>query len=87
MNKIQRAEKAARILDDEIFKEAFENTRQAIFSKIEQTPIRDAEGLANLRLSLKLLNDVRANLIQVLNDGKIEQYRIEEKKRLFSFRR
>lgn len=87
MNKIDRAQKAERILSDDVFKEAFENTRQAIFAKIEQTPIRDAEGLANLRLCLKLLNDVRANLTQVLNDGKIEQFRIEEKKRLFQFRR
>lgn len=87
MNKIERAQKVERILTDPLFVEAFENTRQAIFAKIENTPIRDAEGLANLRLSLKLLQDVRANLTQVLNDGKIEQYRIEEKKRLFSFRR
>jgi hypothetical protein len=87
LNKIERAQKAERILTDPLFAEAFENTRQAIFHKIEQTPIRDAEGLANLRLSLKLLQDVRANLTQMLNDGKIEQYRLEEKKRLFSFRR
>lgn len=87
MNKIERAQKVERILTDPLFIEAFENTRQAIFQKIEQTPIRDAEGLANLRLSLKLLQDVRANLTQTLNDGKIEQYRLEEKKRLFSFRR
>lgn len=87
MNKIERADKAQRILNDPIFVEAFENTRQAIFQKIEQTPLRDAEGLASLRLSLKLLQDVRANLTAILNDGKIEEYRLEEKKRLFSFRR
>ena len=87
MNKIERAQKAERILTDPIFVEAFENTRQAIFQKIEQTPIRDDEGLKHLRLSLKLLQDVRANLTAVLNDGKIEEYRLEEKKRLFNFRR
>lgn len=87
MNKIERAEKAQRILTDPIFVEAFENTRQAIFQKIEQTPLRDAEGLASLRLSLKLLQDVRANLTAILNDGKIEEYRLQEKKRLSIFRR
>lgn len=87
MNKVERAQKVERILTDPLFIEAFENTRQAIFQKIENTPIRDAEGLANLRLSLKLLNDVRANLTHALNDGKIEQFRLEEKKRLFNFRR
>jgi hypothetical protein len=87
LNKIERAQKAERILTDPLFAEAFENTRQAIFQKIESTPIRDDEGLKHLRLSLKLLQDVRANLTAILNDGKIEEYRLEEKKRLFSFRR
>ena len=87
MNKIERAQKAEQILTNPLFAESFESTRQAIFAKIEQTPIRDAEGLANLRICLKLLNDVRANLTQVLNDGKIEQFRLEEKKRLSLFRR
>lgn len=87
MNKIERAQKAERILSDPLFTEAFENTRQAIFQKIEATPIRDDEGLKHLRLSLKLLQDVRANLTAILNDGKVEEYRLEEKKRLFNFRR
>lgn len=87
MNKIDRAQKAERILNDPIFIEAFENTRQAIFQKIEATPIRDDEGLKHLRLSLKLLSDVRANLTAVLNDGKVEEFRIEEQKRFKLFRR
>ena len=87
MNKIERAEKAQRILNDPIFSEAFENTRQAIFQRIEQTPIRDDEGLKHLRLSLKLLGDVKANLTAILNEGKVEEYRIEEKKRFALFRR
>jgi hypothetical protein len=82
LNKIERAEKAQRILKDELFLEAFENTRQAIFQKIEVTPIRDTEGLSQLRLCLKLLSDVRANLTKVLNDGKVAEFEIEEKKRL-----
>ena len=81
MNEIERAQKVERMLNDEEFKNAFENTRQAIFQKIEATPIRDTEGLAQLRLCLKLLNDVRANLTKVLNDGKVAEFRIEEQKR------
>ncbi len=87
MNKIDRASKAERILNDPIFQEAFENTRQAIFQKIEQTPVRDDEGLKHLRLCLKLLSDVKANLTAVLNDGKVEEFRIEEEKRLAKVRK
>jgi hypothetical protein len=84
-DKIQRAQNVDRILKDEEFKAAFENTRQAIFLKIEQTPIRDTDGLAQLRLCLKLLSDVRANLERILNDGKVAEFNIkQEKQRRFA---
>ena len=85
--RIDRATKAHKLLNDPLLIEAFNNTRQAIFEKIEATPIRDTEGLTQLRLCLKLLTDVRANLTAVLNDGKVAEFRVEEKKRLSLFRR
>lgn len=79
--RIARAERVLKILNDSEFKAAFDNTKLAIFQKIEQTPIRDLEGLSNLRLCLKLLNDVRANLEQTLNDGKVAEFNVEQRKR------
>jgi hypothetical protein len=49
--------------------------------------VNDAEGMVKVRLCLKLLNDVRANLESVIRDGKVEEFNLQEKKRLFSFRR
>jgi hypothetical protein len=71
---IQRAERVHKLLNDPELISAFENTKQAIFQKIEVTPIRDTEGLMQLRLCLKLLSDVRANLVRVLNDGKVAHH-------------
>lgn len=85
--KIDRAQKAERILNDELYKDSFELTRQAIYQQIEKTPIRDIEGLTHLRLCLKLLTDVRANLESVLRDGKVAEFNIEEQKRLSKIRR
>lgn len=82
---IARAQSAQRILSDPEFIAAFDNTKTAIFQKIEQTPIRDTEGLTQLRLCLKLLSDVRANLENVLSNGKLAEFNIEqEKQRRFS---
>lgn len=81
MNKIERAEKASKILNDPLFSESFEAVRLAIFEQIERTPMRDDEGLKHLRICLKLLSDVKANLVHVLNDGKVEEFRIEQQKR------
>lgn len=78
---IARAEKVQRILNDEEFQKAFENTRTAIFEAIERTPIRDDEGLRHLRLCLKLLQDVKANLTAMLNDGKVAEFLIAQQKR------
>lgn len=80
-NIVARAEKAQRILNDEIFQESFENTRKAIFEAIERTPLRDDEGLKHLRLCLKLLQDVKANLTATMNDGKVAEFNIAQQKR------
>lgn len=86
--KIARAEKVSRLLSDPEFVAAFDNTKLAIFQQIEKTPIRDTEGLTSLRLCLKLLSDVRANLEHVLNDGKVAEFNIEQaKKHRFGFLR
>lgn len=79
--KIDRAQKAERFMADPMFHEMFEQTRLAIFEKIEQTPLRDDEGLKHLRICLKLLADLKANVVTVLNDGKMEEFRIEQHKR------
>jgi len=80
VERIDRASKVEKILNSPLYIESFENTRQAIFQKIEQTPIRDTEGLTQLRLCLKLLTDVRANLERVLKDGKVAEFEIEQRK-------
>jgi hypothetical protein len=79
--KIDRANRVGRLLNDPEFSLAFDNTKKAIFEKIEQTPLRDNEGLMHLRICLKLLNDVRANLISAINDGKQAEFNIEQAKK------
>ncbi len=91
MDVVGRANRAEAILKDPIYREAFENVRQAIFTRIENTPVRDAEGLQQLRLMLKLLRDVEANMTEAVNNGKVEALRLaqesEAKKRFGIFSR
>jgi hypothetical protein len=82
VNTIERAEKAQRILNDPIFQESFESVRQALLTKFETAPVNDTEGMAKIRLCLKLLSDVKANLVSVLNDGKVAEFEMQEKKRV-----
>lgn len=71
-----RADKAKVLLNDPEFQEAFKAVESSIFEKIKQCPIRDTEGLQILRLQLKLLADVKANIESVVNTGKVIQDRI-----------
>lgn len=79
---LAKASKAEQLLNDDTLNEAFDSVRQAIFSKIEQTPLRDDDGLKQLRMMLKLLRDVRANLERAIRDGKLaaEELRIEKER-------
>jgi hypothetical protein len=76
-----RGQRVERLLADDDLQAAFANVRAAILDKIEQTPVRDTEGLVQLRLMLKLLKDVRASLELAVRDGKLAAVQIEQAKR------
>ena len=73
---MNRAAKAQALLADTELTEAFLAVRANLLRKIEDCPIRDHEGVHELKLQLKLLNDVRANLHSVVNNGKVIESRI-----------
>lgn len=76
---IDRAERAAKLVSDPLLAEAFERVRMGIFEMIEKTPIRDKDGLHELRLMLKLLQNVRAALDSAVRDGKVIAFRASER--------
>jgi len=75
---IDRGQRAARILAEPVFQEAFDSVTQAIHEQWAQSPIRDHEGQHELRLMLKLLGDVRAVLESTVSDGKLAAQRLDE---------
>lgn len=81
MSEIDRAVHAEKLLKDETLSLAFEQLRQSIISQLEVWPLEDVAGAERLRISLKLLRGVRANLEHAVRDGKIAAYRLEEERR------
>ena len=73
---LARAAKAKALLGDSEFTGAFESVRLQLLERMEQCPIRDREGLHELKLMLKLLGDVKQNIEHVFNTGKVIEYRI-----------
>ena len=67
--RLERGTRAERLLKDDLLTEAFALVKQAIIENWEGAPLRDRDGAHELKLMLKLLGDVRANLEQALRDG------------------
>ena len=78
---IDRGAKAERLLADPMLVESFDLVRTAIIEKWESTPLRDRDGAHELKLMLKLLGDVRANLEQAVNDGKLAAAELRQQAR------
>lgn len=68
---LDRGAKAEKLLADPMLVEAFDCVARAIHERWETCPLRDHDGAHELKLQLKLLNDVRANLEQAVADGKL----------------
>ena len=71
-----RADRAKALLEDAELTKAFEGVRKSLLDRFEACPIRDIEGQHEIKLMLKLLSDVRANLHSVVDTGKVIEYRL-----------
>lgn len=80
-DEISKAAKAQALLNDATLSEAFSNLRIALLQKIELAPLRDEEGVHEARLMLKLLRDLKGNLVLFVNAGKMAEVKIEQEKK------
>lgn len=78
---LARGAKAKQLLDDPLFNEAFELVGKAIHEKWEHAPLSDKDGAHELKLMLKLLADVRANIELALSDGQMAADKLKHLKR------
>lgn len=74
---IKRGEEAARLMQNPVYVEALQKVRETIIKTWENAPIRDKEGQNELKLMLKLLNDVQHNVETVIQTGKLAKLQIE----------
>lgn len=78
---IALGEDARRVLENPAYMKAFADVREGILQRIEAAPLRDHEGVHQLKLMLKLLRDVDGNLRRAMSDGKVLKVTIEEERR------
>lgn len=79
---ISRGIQAERILNDPIYVEAMDKVRNGILNAIVDAPIRDREGVHELKLMLKLLKDVDMNIREVVQTGKMALIQSEQDRKI-----
>ncbi len=73
----------AKILyESEAFKNALASVKKAIIEKWATSPIGDRDGQHELRLMLKISNDFEANIVSVINSGKLAEATILASQRI-----
>jgi len=79
---IQRGEHAELLVNNPMFIEAFKTLREGILNAIEEAPIRDREGVHELKLMLKLTKDVQAHIVGIVETGKMAKIQLEQEAKI-----
>jgi len=72
---------AEMLLESPIYKDSLSAVRSAIVETWEKCPVRDTEAQHELKLMLKLLKDLEANINHVATTGKLAKLQIEQERR------
>lgn len=70
---IKRGIEAERILTSPVWLDVWEKMEQAIIDGWKDAPMRDSEGMAELKRMHNTLKSLKANLESAVFDGKIEK--------------
>lgn len=82
-----RGHEARQLLENPLFREAVDTMRQAIYEKWRSAPIRDKEGMHELKLMDKLLSDLEGYFKHVADTGKMAEIQLEQEKKVEKLRK
>lgn len=84
---LQRGRIAEALLENEVYVDSIAAVREAIIRQWESCPVRDVEGQHELKLMLKLLNDLTGNIKTAMETGKLAKIEVERDSKLSRFLR
>ncbi len=78
---VKRGEEASRVLNSEVFGQAFADVRAALLKTWETLPTSDAENARDIHRRLKCLTDVRKSLEYHISTGKLAQKEVSAREK------
>lgn len=83
LSEIKRGERAAEVLENELYKEAIEKVRNGIIQSMAISPLGDSETHNRLVIAMQLLNQIEKSLKDVVTTGKMAGLQTSDKRKLF----
>ena len=83
LSEIKRGERAAEVLNNELYKEAVSNVREGIIKSMSISPLGDAETHNRLVIALQLLAQIEKQLTDVMTTGKMAAMSTSDKRGIF----
>lgn len=81
LKQLDRGVRAKRLLEDEMFVEAFASVEEHVLQMIKTAPLRDEEGVIKAKYMLHLLSLVKGAVSQVAQTGRLAELELERRKR------
>lgn len=81
----QRGEAAQRVLDSEVYQQAWDDVKAAMLKEWENSPARDVEGRERLHMMMACMKMTRKYLEGYMQTGKLSKNRLAEldRRRMF----
>ena len=80
LDEIKRGEQAQRILDNEVYKEAFTAVKNNIIDAMQRSPLSDEVTHNRLVIALQTLNQIEKALTGIMQTGKMAQIQVNDLK-------
>lgn len=77
-----KATRVQRLLEDKDLQQAFTDVESALFERFKSASVTDGATLKDLKLLHLLLDSLKANLHKAIQDGKLEVFEIEQRKKV-----
>ena len=80
LNEIKRGEQAEKILENEVYKDAFNTVKSNIINAMNVSALGDDKTHNRLVIALQTLNQIEKALADVMQTGKMAKLQVEDRR-------
>jgi len=78
LEEIKRGEQAEKILNNEVYKQAFTSVKEHIIDAMQTSPLGDEQTHNRLVIALQVLNQIEKSMTDVMQTGKMAKIQVNE---------